>query len=156
MAKKGNSKQRTTTTGVESGPSGTAALPPLIPTGAHSFIPSGGLTVRKDGVAVVQSKCYKMAAIDLSGLSKTDSTGKMTWKLSDILCVGETINPIEFPISFVATPQIEKPAYMTVLFRKSHATAPYLILDILGWDYQGNPFPDLPFYWYCRVPLIKG
>jgi hypothetical protein len=123
---------------------------------AYNFEEAPKLIVKEDHPLIPQSRCSGMGGIDLSGGSMTDSAGRMTWRLSNFLCP-ENIPPeglaVEFPISFVATPLIDKPAYITVKFIAVQTQPKDLIIEVYSWDRQGEPAPYLPFYWRCRVPL---
>ncbi|MDQ5869336.1 MAG: hypothetical protein M3530_06365 [Thermoproteota archaeon] len=114
------------------------------------------VTVKEDHPLIPQSRCFGMGGIDLSGGSMTDSAGRMTWRLSNFLCP-ENVPPgglaVDFPVSFVATPLTDKPAYMTVKFIAVQPQPKDLILEVYSWDRLGEPAPFLPFYWRCRIPL---
>jgi hypothetical protein len=56
-----------------------------------------------------------MEGMDLSGVSTTDSFGRMEWRLSEFLCYREKVPPIDFPVNFVATPFADTPVYITAV-----------------------------------------
>jgi hypothetical protein len=123
---------------------------------AYNFEEGGNLIVKEDHPLIPLPRCSGMGGIDLSGGSMTDSAGRMTWRLSNFLC-RENIPPgglpVEFPVSFVATPLVDKPAYITVKFTAIQTQPKDLIIDVYSWDRQGEPAPYLPYYWRCRIPL---
>ena len=123
---------------------------------AYNFEEEPNLIVKEDHPLISQPRCSGMAGIDLSGGSMTDSAGRMTWRLSNFLC-RENMLPeglaIEFPVSLVATPLIDKPAYITVKFTAIETAPNDLTIEVYSWDSHGEPAPYLPYYWRYRIPL---
>jgi hypothetical protein len=125
---------------------------------AYNIINSDGsnpITIVETGIAIHSEKCYDENGIDLSGSLITDSLGRMTWRLSNFLCKERGVlgsATLDSPVSFVATPQTDKPAYITAK-GAIQTGPPDLIIEVYSWDRLGEPAPDLPFYWRCRVPL---
>jgi hypothetical protein len=94
-----------------------------------------------------------MEGMDLSGMSTTDSVGRMMWRLSKFLCSREKIPPIDFPDNFVTTPFAGDPVYMTVV--PHIELLPDLVYEVYSWDKNGEPAPSIHFYWRCRFPIRK-
>jgi len=106
------------------------------------------------------TRCEKQRIVDVSGSSRTDNNGVMTWDL------GEVITPCRLdnsgdrekfcdPFSFVATPISDKPVHVTVtrLGLPAFGASCYdnISLKIFTWDANGQPAPNVAFYWRCRV-----
>lgn len=128
---------------------------PKTRTSANSF---EKLTVTEVGVTP-PAKCIDEEGIDLSGGWVTDSLGRFEWRLSNLLCKDSThpnlIKKLDFPVSFVATPNTDKPAYITAKFKAIQTGPLDLIIEVYSWDSHGAPAPDLPFYWRCRIPFLR-
>ncbi len=114
------------------------------------------LTVKEDGTTHPDPRCIlNYDGIDLSGGSVTGSAGRTTWRLSNFVCRESGLDEglaVDFPVSFVATPLSDKPAYITVKFL-GVVTPKDLDIEVYSWDSQGNPAPFTYFYWRCRIPL---
>jgi hypothetical protein len=86
---------------------------------AYNFEEAPNLIVKEDHPLISQPRCFGMGGIDLSGGWMTDEAGRMIWRLSNFLC-RENVPPgglaVDFPVSFVATPMTDKPAYITAKF----------------------------------------
>ena len=83
--------------------------------------------------------------LDVSGVSSTGSDGKSVFQVSTF--VGFIINGLE-PINIVATPRGALPFFLTV----EHKTLfPDVEITVYAWDPQGNPGPNVEFYWRCRL-----
>jgi hypothetical protein len=120
--------------------------------GEHPGNPN--LTVKEDSVALPDTRCIpNFDGIDLSGGSYTDSSGRMTWRLSNFVCAPEGGPAVDFPVSFVATPLSDKPAYITVKYVGLGPQPGDIAIDVFSWDAQGNPAPSTSFYWRCRLPF---
>ena len=124
--------------------------------GEYILIPHGELTISIDDSRRPGSECTKMGGIDLSGRSMTDFTGRTIWRLADILCPGDDGMPLGFPINFIATPEIAKPAYITVKLAGIQKSSNDVIVEVFTWDNEGNPAPSIPFYWRCRVMVSNA
>jgi len=111
------------------------------------------LKVKEDHPLIPLPRCFEREGMDLSGGSMTDSTGRMIWRLSNYLCKGETVPPVDFPVSFIATPLIEKPMYVTVKYIEVETSPNDLVLEVYSWDNRGEPAPFMPYYWRCRIPI---
>ena len=88
-------------------------------TSAYNFESDGSLILREDSPVILDPRCYPNGGIDLSGGSVTDSKGQMIWQLLNSVCteyVPKDGFPLDFPLSFVATPVTDKLAYITVKF----------------------------------------
>ena len=136
----------------------TELFPLRIRTSAYNFESDGSLILREDSPVILDPRCYANRGIDLSGGSVTDSNGRMTWQLLNSVCnenVPKGGFPIDFPLSFVATPITDKPAYITVKFLGVKNQPNDVIFEVFSWDRQGEPAPFLPFYWRCRIPLTN-
>ena len=122
---------------------------------AYNFEVDNDIRVLEDHPFIPQPVCHGMGGIDLGGGSMTDSLGRITWRLSNFVCrePERQSGPVEFPVSFVATPLIDKPVYITTSY-KGRETQPKndLILEVYSWDRLGEPAPYVPFYWRCRIP----
>jgi hypothetical protein len=130
-------------------------FPMRVRTSAFNFLENGSLTLKDDSVVINNPRCYRNNGIDLSGGSITDSAGRMTWRLLNFVCpenIPQRGFPIDFPISFVATPITDKPGYITVKFMPQPQPNDVTI-EVYSWDKQGEPAPSMPFYWRCRIPL---
>jgi hypothetical protein len=80
----------------------------------------------------------------------------MIWQLLNSVCteyVPKDGFPIDFLLSFVATPMTDKSAYITVKFVEVKNQPKDVIFEVYSWDRQGEPAPFLPLYWRCRIPL---
>jgi hypothetical protein len=133
----------------------TRNFPFRVRTSAYNFEPDGSLMLKDDSIVINDNRCFRNNGIDLSGGSVTDSAGRMVWILSNFVCpenVPQRRFPIDFPISFVATPQSEKPCYITVKY-----IVPFIpndvIIEVYSWNAKGESEPSTPFYWRCRIPL---
>lgn len=112
------------------------------------------LKVKEVDTRFPRMPCLRMEGMDLSGVSTTDSFGVMVWRLSEFLCYGEKVPPIELPINFVATPFTRDPVYITALGDATEL--PFdLFFQVFSWDKNGEPAPDIPFYWRCMLPIRK-
>lgn len=131
-------------------------FPPRVKTSAFNFLDNGTLILRDDSPVVLDPQCFRNNGIDLSGGSFTGSNGRMTWRLLNFVCP-ETVAerggfPINFPMSFVATPLTDKPCYITVKFIPS--TVPNdVVFEVFSWNRNGQPAPKTPFEWRVRIPL---
>ena len=118
----------------------------------HSDEPN--LNLKEVGTVFPISSCLNAYdGIDLSGGYVTGSEGRTTWKLSDYICKPE-LQALDLPISFVATPLSDKPAYMTVKFVALQSQPNNLVIEVYSWDAQGKPAPFTSFYYRCRIPLV--
>lgn len=134
----------------------TKLFPMRVRTSAYNFERDGSLILREDSPVILDPRCYANDGIDLSGGSVTDSKGRMTWRLLNSVCpeyVPKEGFPIDFPLSFVATPMTDKPVYITVKFVGVKNLPKDVIFEVYSWNKQGQPAPFLPFYWRCRIPL---
>jgi len=85
----------------------------------------------------------------------TDSEGRMTWILSNYICpenIPQNGLPIDYPVSFVATPQSDKPCYITVKFIVPIVPND-VVIEVFSWNSKGEPAPSTSFYWRSRIPL---
>lgn len=120
---------------------------------SHSDEPN--LNVKEVGTIFPSSSClHGYDGIDLSGGFVTDSAGRTTWRLSDYVCK-QIQSQLDLPVSFVATPLTDKPAYITVKFTALQSNPSNLIFEVYSWDHQGKPAPFTSFYWRCRIPLYS-
>lgn len=133
----------------------TRIFPFRVRTSAYNFEPDASLILKDDSAVIHDPRCFRNNGIDLSGGSVTDTAGRMTWILSNFVCsenIPQRGFPIDFPVSFVATPQSDKPCYMTVKF-----IVPFVpndvVIEVFSWNSKGEPAPSTPFYWRCRIPL---
>jgi hypothetical protein len=135
----------------------TRTFPFRVRTSAYNLVPVRSLILKDDSPVISDPRCFPSNGIDLSGGSVTDSAGRMTWILSNFVCPENIPGrgfPIEFPVSFVATPLTDKPCYITVKFIVP--TIPNdVIIEVYSWDKQGESAPSTPFYWRCRIPLAS-
>jgi hypothetical protein len=120
---------------------------------AYNEMPHG-LIVKEDHPLIPRPACFTMDGMDMSGGLMTFPDGRMTWRLSNFMCPGKTAPPVDFPISFVATPLIDKPMYMTVKYIAVETHPNDLVMEIYSWDNRGQPAPSVPFYYRCRIPII--
>ncbi len=100
--------------------------------------------------------CEEKNVVDISGSNNTDGQGKMLWNLRDVIDPCDRgLDLFCDPYSFVATPISRKPAYITVRKNVSSSLGPTCKKDIsfvvYTWDKDGNPAPNVGFYWRCRV-----
>lgn len=131
-------------------------FPWRVRTCAYSFEdPNLGLTIKEVSTIFPDSgRCiHGFDAIDLSGGSVTDSAGRMTWRMLDFVCPDRDLQ-VDFPVSFVATPISDKPAYMTVKFTGLESQPNNVVFEVYSWDSQGNPAPLVYFYFRCKIPLV--
>jgi hypothetical protein len=94
-------------------------FPMRVRTSAYNFEGDGSLVLREDSPVILDPRYYPNGEIDLSGGSITHSKGQVIWQLLNSVCteyVPKDGFPIDFPLSFVATPMTDKPAYITVKF----------------------------------------
>jgi len=104
---------------------------------------------------VRRTECEPTEAIDIVGSSRTGGNGKMTWRLTDFIClIRQPI--VEAPASFIATPISQSPVYLTttIEFPEPPANAAGsrdLIVEVFSWDPGGSSAPRIPFSWRCRV-----
>ncbi len=134
----------------------TKLFPLRVRTSAYNFESDGCLILREDSPVILDPRCYPNGGIDLSGGSVTDSKGRMIWQLLNSVCteyVPKDGFPIDFPLSFVATPKTDKSAYITVKVVEVKNQPKDVIFEVYSWDRQGETAPFLPFYWRCRIPL---
>jgi len=111
------------------------------------------LTLKEVGTVFPSRSCIpNFDGIDLSGGSVTDSAGRMTWRMLDFVCPDRDYL-VDFPVSFVATPLSDKPAYMTVKFMGFRTLPNDVVIEVYSWDSTGKPAPYMNFYWRCRIPL---
>jgi hypothetical protein len=130
-------------------------FPFRVRTSAYNFEPERSLILKDDSTVIYNPRCFPNNGIDLSGGSVTDSSGRMTWMLSNFVCpenVPERGFAIDFPVSFVATPQSDKPCYMTAKFIVPLVPND-VIFEVYSWNSKGESAPSTPFYWRCRIPL---
>jgi hypothetical protein len=133
----------------------TRTFPFRVRTSAYNFEPDASLILKDDSAVIHDPRCFRNNGIDLSGGSVTDSAGRMTWILSNFVCpdnIPQRGFPIDFPVSFVATPQSDKPCYVTVKFIVPFVPGD-VIIEVYSWNSKGEPAPSTPFYWRCRIPL---
>ncbi len=87
--------------------------------------------------------------LDVSGVSSTGSDGKSVFQVSAF--VGSDLEVIE-PINILATPRGALPFFLTVehkiVFQQDVND---IEITVYAWDPQGNPGPNVDFYWRCRL-----
>jgi len=133
----------------------TRTFPFRVRTSAYNFEPDASLILKDDSTVIHDPRCFRNNGIDLSGGSVTDSEGRMTWILSNYICpenVPQNGLPIDFPVSFVATPQSDKPCYITIKFIVPIVPND-VVIEVFSWNSKGEQAPSTPFYWRCRIPL---
>ena len=100
------------------------------------------------GASEVPTRCFQSDAIDLGGQAVTDSTGRLTWKLSDFVCKGDRAG-YQAPASFVTTALTSVPIVLTARILSSGGD---LVVDVFSWDSNGAPAPNIRFAWRCWIP----
>ena len=100
----------------------------------------------------VRVRCVDDEAIDVAGRSGTDEDGRMTWRISDFICLGHRTRFRE-PICFLATPHSKTPIHITThVSRSILPDAPDdVVVEVFSWDSNGEPAPRVAFSWRCRV-----
>jgi hypothetical protein len=106
-------------------------------------------------------RCVSSKMLDVSGGGLTDANGKATIRLKDVTCLfgppqaGENFLVASAPINVVATPRTQVATHLTV--RATLVTADRdAQIEVFGWDAQGQPAGQTPFYWRCTVALQEG
>lgn len=100
----------------------------------------------------VRITCLDDRAIDVAGRSGTDGDGRMTWRIGDFIC-RSSAQRFREPICFLATPHSKTLVHVT-----THVSQPFLpqvpndvVVEVFSWDPNGDPAPNVPFSWRCRV-----
>lgn len=91
----------------------------------------------------VKAQCFVRRGLDVGGRARTGDVGRLTWKLSDFVCDGQSVAE---PASFVATAQSDSAVVLTT---KTVSTGDDLVIEVFSWDINGNPAPNVRFAWRC-------
>jgi hypothetical protein len=87
--------------------------------------------------------------LDVSGVSSTGSDGKSVFQVSTF--VGAATGALE-PINILATPRGALPFFLTVEHKIVAVQGVNDVeITVDAWDPQGNPAPNVEFYWRCRL-----
>ncbi len=111
-------------------------------------------TIQERNLIVVGGgkRCIFSRTIDISGASRTGRDGKMTWRLRDFITPCDSqFEVFDRPLSFLVTPHSDSPVYLTTV-PSFTATKDNVVVEVLSWDRNGDPAPNISFSWRCRVP----
>ncbi|MEO0817169.1 MAG: hypothetical protein AAFX86_07650 [Pseudomonadota bacterium] len=105
------------------------------------------------GDGAPRESCFtSQSTLDICGMSKTVSSGKIQWRLSSYLCGPRpTVPSYQLPHSFVATPMSAEPVIVTARQRLLDADVEF---DVFSWNPDGTPAPNVQFSWRYWVNLI--
>jgi hypothetical protein len=96
------------------------------------------------------NQCSDGRVLDVYGLSTTGADGTVTFRLSTFVC--PTGAKYLLPINVVATPLGAAPRYLTVR-RSVVNNGADLEIQVLTWNPNGTPAPNVVFDWRCRTQL---
>ncbi len=110
----------------------------------------GQVTSRHIGTTGQSTKaCRSVRLLDVSGMSYTGSHGTVQFELNDYFC-GDSDSSGLHPMNFVATPRSRQPVLLTAM--RSLTAGQGVQIEVMTWDATGNPAPNIPFDWRCRMP----
>jgi hypothetical protein len=91
--------------------------------------------------------------LDATGRTSTGADGKRVFLLSDFIC--SDTNSFAEPIFLQATPKTATPCYVTLMHELvKNPNSPIfndLQITAFTWKPDGEPAPNIPFDWRCRV-----
>jgi hypothetical protein len=88
--------------------------------------------------------------MEVSGLARTDSGGKIEFLLSEYFCLKSV--QFQYPLNMVATARSAKPitASVEIALTSDWRDAE---VSIASWNLvDGSPAPDTSVFWNCRIP----
>lgn len=110
---------------------------------------TGGAATHRYVAAALPNYCTRNLMLDASGLNTTDNNGRSTFELSGCICYnGETFS---YP-NLIATAYGKKPFFMTVAATLIN-NGKDVKLEFFSWNADGNPAPEVQFYWRCRTQV---
>lgn len=110
----------------------------------------GRATSRDIGATGAETKgCGNTLILDVSGVSRTGTDGKVEFLLSDFHCINDI--RIKYPINFLATPRSLAPTFLTTARTLTQDWTDVKI-TVSSWDPTGTPAGNSPFDWRCRIP----
>jgi hypothetical protein len=88
----------------------------------------------------------------ISGTRATGSDGTVTFSVKDYACLEEPIG-LRAPAVVQATPQSASVALITAT-AKVDAANDDVVITVYSWDLNGQPLPNVWFYWTCIMPTV--
>lgn len=114
------------------------------------FDHEGRATSRDIGTTGASTKgCGNTRLLDVSGVGRTGTDGKVEFLLSDFHCINDI--RIKYPINFLATPRSHAPAFLTTARTLTQDWTDVKI-TVSSWDPTGKPAGNRSFDWRCRIP----
>jgi len=132
---------------IESGIDGEVVLRERV--GTYTFDCEGWSTSREIGTTGASTKgCGQTPLLDVSGVARTGTNGKVEFLLSDFYC---KVYGITHSVNFLATPRLLAPVFLTAT-RTITGDRRDVKITVTSWDPTGAPAGNIPFDWRCRVP----
>lgn len=122
------------------------------PVGAHDYADG---TVLWRSIIILGQSCVSSTLLDGSASSVTGSTGNITFLLSSAICL-PLVRSLAAPINVQATARTVTPSFVTMTYSlvpdpNSPNSYNDLQITVYSWDHSGNPAPNVPFDWRCRL-----
>ena len=122
--------------------------------GTYTHHLEGRATSRDIGTTGASTKaCGQTRILDVSGVARTGTDGKVEFLLSDFHCADVGRVSIEHPVNFLATPRSLSPVFLTAI-RTVTGNGRDVKITVSSWDPTGTPAGNTPFDWRCRVPYL--
>ena len=92
--------------------------------------------------------CTATPLLDASGATFTGPAGNVTFLLSNVICL-PPVRSLAEPINLLATAHSTTPFYVTTTHTLVGGND--VQITLFAWDAKGNPAPNVPVHWRCRV-----
>lgn len=122
------------------------AISLTIPLGAHDV--TEGVVASRIIILPPRKICTPSPLLDASGATFTGAAGNVTFLLSDVVCL-PPVRSLAEPINLLATAHTTTPFYVTATHAIVGSTD--VKITLFAWDPKGNPAPNVPVHWRCRV-----
>jgi|SRR6185369_7479149 len=111
---------------------------------------SDASVTRRSFIVARPNQCSDARVLDVYGLTQTGDDGTTTFRLSSFICLKQ-VNYL-LPINVVATPLSAAPHFLTVR-RSPLNNGTDVEIQVLTWNANGTPAPNVVFDWRCRVKI---
>jgi hypothetical protein len=122
------------------------------PVGAHDYTDG---TVLWRSIIILGQSCVSSTLLDASASSATGSSGSINFLLSSAICL-PLVRSLAAPINLQATVRTTTPSFLTMTYAlvvdpSNPNNYNDLQITVYTWDPNGNPAPNVPFDWRCRL-----